>query len=80
MREPPLHLSKAWVKLLTDLHAEARKMGATDPQIYIEGNSGLVVMDGPPHDETTGNFEPRHGAVLFIMPWPRGMQCGVGAW
>lgn len=77
MHRPPKNVSAAWVKLLTDLETEGRRLGATDPQVYIEGNSGLVVLDGPPHDE---HDNPRRDAILFILPWPPGKQGSVGAW
>ncbi len=76
-------LKKAWDKLLKDCVKTAKQMGAEDPTIYIEGNSGLIVFDGPSHDEAD---RPRHHAMLFTLPWPKmawleiSSPPDVGAW
>lgn len=71
-------LEKTWRKLLADCVQAAREMGGSDPQIYIEGGSGLYVFDGPPHDESG---RAREEAVLFRLLYDiNGPHPDVGAW
>lgn len=72
-------IRQAFESVIQQCLDEAIRAGSRDPQIYFEGNSGLVVFDGPPHDK---NDQPRHDAVLFTLPWPKGSQgrIDVGAW
>jgi len=73
----PPKLQRAWQKFLTACVEEARAQGAVDPQLYFE-TSGLVVTDGPPHDDEDNRA--RYDRVVFTLPWPRGLSCDVGAW
>lgn len=77
---PPARMSAAWHRLLRRCLKEAVALGATDPQVYIESESGILVMDGPAH---AGNSDaPQHQNVLFRLPWPRDLKghLDVGSW
>lgn len=70
-------LELAFSKLLSACVGRAYALGAKQPYLYFESEGGLVVLDGPPHDE---HERPRQNAVLFSLPWPRGTRPDVGAW
>ena len=72
-----VELEKLWQRLFSECSAEARRRGATDPQFYFEGGSGLVVTDGPSHTESG---KPRQDAIVIHIPWPRGVVVDTGAW
>jgi len=73
-------LEKRWQNLLRDCMKRAREMGAKDPQIYIECDSGLVVLDGSPHEDIGLSSVPRQDRILFELPWPSDAMGDVGAW
>jgi hypothetical protein len=64
-------LARRWEKLLQDCIQTAKAQGAQDPHIFIEGGSGLCVVEGPQDED---------GPVLLQLPWPQGISCDVGAW
>lgn len=77
---PPPRAIAAWHALLQRCITEAVTLGAKDPQVYIESESGIVVMDGPAHGGPAER--PLHENVLFVLPWPRSLKgrLDVGAW
>lgn len=77
---PPPRMIATWHRFLRRCVAEAVAMGATDPQVYIESESGIVVMDGPAHDGPCADRQGKN--ILFKLPWPRDLKghLDVGAW
>lgn len=61
-------LQKRFHKLMEDILAEASKAGATDPHIFFEGTSGLVVFANGDHNDNTH----RPDDILFYFRWPEG--------
>ena len=66
-------LARRWENLLQDCIQTAKAQGAQDPHIFIEGGSGLCVVEGPPE-------APCSERILLQLDWPLGVKCDVGAW
>ena len=72
-------LEKRWHKLLDDCIEAARKAGVENPEIYIEGEAGLYVTDGPSHEGH--NERTVRDCAMILLSWPgHGYTCDVGAW
>jgi hypothetical protein len=63
-------LRKRWHKLCEDAVALAKKKGIEDPRIFVEGGSGLCVMDGDILSQDQ---------IVFQLGWP-GVKGDCGAW
>jgi hypothetical protein len=74
----PAKLQAEWVNLLNACIEQARKLGATNPQVYFESEQGLVVLDGEHHSGPSAR--PRQDNVLFSLPWPTDISKDVGSW
>ena len=77
-------LRRRWAALLKDTVAECRARGVTDPEVYIEAESGLCAMDASrvsmENRARDIHSTSRTEAIVFSLPWPRGIKCDVGAW
>lgn len=69
-------LRTRWLTLCKDIDAEARRQGATAPEIFA-CESGLCVLDGPPFDDQE---KARSKAVLFTLPRPVVIKFDAGGW
>ncbi len=52
-------------------------MGVAEPEIYIETESGVCVMNGEHHDERSCGRQDR---IVFYLPWPRDVRPDLGSW
>jgi len=73
----PPQLVRAWHRLLRECVAHARQMGVAEPEIYIETESGVCVMNGEHHDERSCGRQDR---IVFYLPWPRDVRPDLGSW
>jgi hypothetical protein len=76
--DPPPSLHADWVLLLHECIDHAKKLGASDPQLYFESESGLVVLDGDHHSGVSARARPDN--VVFRLPWPLAVKKDVGSW
>jgi len=72
-------LRRRWQRLCADAVQLAIDMGAKDLSIYVESESGLLVLSGDSHPR--GNdFVGDTNTVVVDLGWPTGVKRDCGAW
>lgn len=75
---PEDRLLRRFKRLLDDAVKLAIDRGAKDPQVYFECHEGLLVLDGPSHDDRDHS---RQDSVDVDVGWPDvDVDVDMGAW
>ncbi len=74
-------LRRRWKRLLGDAVELALERGAKEPEVFVEGGSGLVVLDAArlPEDR---EYADRSAVIVVDVGWPEcpGVCMDCGAW